>query len=206
MKSKFRENYIKWVKKDYPHGSDIKLRIIADSYLEYFEFLSYIKDPELLKTQIEIAKQEINWHFTTKEEILLDIMISGENGSINKSYRYVDKSLIFLNAFLLNKNSLGFKTFIFEEKLESKGLLPYNRKIENYLYKLNEINLIDLKFKSTPKAKIAEKGIKLLQQKDITFFIKKGIYKEVIIPQNEFDEFYNKSLLDKELLLAKYLL
>ncbi len=204
LKNKFLKSYIKWIKDRYPSSTESVLELIAKSYIDYYEYIGNIDNLETLEKEIKIAKEKTDWTFSTREEVLLNIMLSGEYGS--EDHNFVDKSLIMLNAHRLNKRSLGFKNFTFQRKLDSKGLLPYNRDIENYLYKLNSGNLLDLEFNSAPKAKIREEGITILKQKRITYYIKKREYKDIIIPQFKFEEYCEKSLIEREYHLERYLL
>ena len=204
LKSRFVNSYVKWIKNRYPSSSDSILELIAHSYIDYFEYIGSIDNVETLEKEIKLVEEGINLTFSTREEVLLNVMLSGENGSADD--HYVDKSLIMLNAYRLNKKSLGFKNYSFQEKLEPKGLLPYNLDIENYIYKLNAGDLIDLAFNSAPKAKITENGISLLKQKRITYYIKRNEYKEFIIPQIEFESFCEKPLIEREFQLEAYLL
>lgn len=201
--SNFIDNYKNWIKKEYTNMEDSKINNIAEGYLDFLNLVSDVEDPDELEKLMEQIRTEPSWKFSIRDETLLDIMLSGENGDV---YEEIDKSLIFFNAYRIQKNSIGFRDMIFYLKLDPIGsILPYSREIENLIYILHQNNLIILTVNSAPKIKIANDGVNLLQR-NITYYFKRRLFQENIIQKREFEELFNKSIFERETLLESYLL
>ena len=201
--SNFIDNYKNWIKKEYTNMEDSKINHIAEGYLDFLNFLLDVEDPDELEKFMEQIRTEPSWKFSIRDETLLDIMLSGENGGV---YEEIDKSLIYFNAYRIQKNSIGFRGMNFYLKLDPIGsILPYSREIENLIYILHQNNLIILNVNSAPKIKIANDGVNLLQR-NITYYFKRRLFQENIVQKREFEELFNKSIFERETLLESYLL
>ncbi len=203
VEEKFRKKYNDWISQNHPELLEKVEVDMANVFIEYFRFLR--TQP---KNQIIDAIQKFNekktWRFSPADEILLDVKSTCVIDTQQKMVP-MKKELFLLNAFLLKKNYVGFKSYDFIEDVDTDTgyTLFKSEEMEKDFDILTQNDFIKRISNSAPVFCISERGQQKLK-KNIMYYILIEKYNRIVLKSMK--EYYEKSLTERKQMYRSSLL